>query len=32
LVDTNLQKKKGGFRKVTKEVKNAFIKGVKALA
>jgi hypothetical protein len=31
LVNTNLEKKKGGFRKVTK-VKNAFIKGAKALA
>jgi hypothetical protein len=31
LVDTNLQKK-GGFCKVTKKVKNAFIKGVKAFA
>jgi hypothetical protein len=32
LVNTNLEKKKGGFRKVTKKVKNAFIKGAKALA
>jgi hypothetical protein len=32
LVNTNLEKKKGGFRKVMKKVKNAFIKGTKALA
>lgn len=32
LLDTNLEKKKGGFRKVMKKVKNAFAKGVKALA
>ena len=31
LVDTNLEKKKGGLRKVMKKVKNAFVKGVKAL-
>lgn len=30
LVDTTLKKKKGGFR--MKKVKNAFVKGVKALA
>jgi hypothetical protein len=31
LVDTNLEKKKGGLRKVMKKVKNAFVKGIKAL-